>query len=214
MEEQRAPLQESPHDTPAEPEEEHISSNVCDVCMRDNLLQKVGIIYCNKCRAPFFLHYASKIDVRYCVDCFSEMDLTKEVIHKTYEHYNEVTDTITKYSRKARRIALTGESWLFAQRRIKDMTDAELDMEIEYHRQMFQLIAAEAEERKNRKVHRFAGVRVKVPSTTSSSTTVTVSKKVSKTSSTTAQAKLSALLGTMLAKGMTPDMIAAMLKSK
>jgi len=94
------------------------------------------------------------------------------------------------------------------------MTDAELDMEIEYHRQMFQLIAAEAEERKNRKVHRFAGVRVKVPSTTSSSTTVTVSKKVSKTSSTTAQAKLSALLGTMLAKGMTPDMIAAMLKSK
>lgn len=200
-----------PSESQPETEEQHISSQVCDVCLKDNLLQKVGIIYCGRCKSPFCLHFASKIDVQYCVSCFSEMTLTREDVRKIIERYDVETDTIKKYSRKARRVLLEGEAWLFAQRQIKELDEAEQDMVIEYHRQLLQLLLNEREERKVKKMHRFKSVKIGVSSVTSNTTTTTTTKKTSKTSSTTTQAKVSAIVGALLAKGKTMDEIAKLL---
>jgi hypothetical protein len=210
------PVEESPEQS-IEETEKHISSNVCDVCLNDNLLQKVGIAYCPRCRFPYCMHYASKVDGQYCVDCMSEISMLKEVITKTYEHehYDEEKDDVivTKYSRRARRIEITGLDWLFAQRKIKDLTDAELDMSIEYHRALQSAMLLEAEERRNAKAHRYAGVKVVIP-TQSTTTTQATSKKTTVTSSTKQTAKLSALMQSLMQQGFTAEQLSSMLGGK
>src|SRR5215472_5341412 len=105
-EEDRAPFSSNE----GEPKKEiHLSSNVCDTCLNDNLLKNVSIIKCIKCAQAFCIHYASNFDAQYCVDCMSDLSVTKESISKTYEHYNELTDTVTKYSRRARQIKVEGQ---------------------------------------------------------------------------------------------------------
>jgi len=205
------PPQEQQEPTEQPPQEHHVSSQVCDACLENNLITDVGIIECARCSAPYCIHFASKIDQRYCVACFSDFSLEKSVITKTYEHYNEVTDTVRKYARRAREIKIGGMDWLFAQRKIHSLTDAELDMGIEYHRNIQSLLMIEYEQRRNEKMHRYAGVKLAIP-TPSTVTTKTTTVKSTKTKSTKAQAQLSSLLDSLLAKGMSVDQLASMLK--
>jgi hypothetical protein len=143
----------------------------------------------------------------------SEVSVTVNNISKVYEHYNEITETITKYSRRARQIKIEGSDWLFAQRKIKELSEIELAMVIEYHRTYFQLLLVEDADRKTAKMHRFAGVKIQGTSSVSASVTTTVTKST-QTKSTKAAAQLSSLLSSMLAKGLKPADIAAMLKGK
>lgn len=220
QEQERAPLPQTLTETEPEPketEEVSISSQVCDVCLKDNLLASVGILTCSRCKAPFCIHFSSRIDTQYCVSCMSDLSVTKEIITKAYEHYNEETDTTTRYARKARQIRIEGLDWLFAQRKIKLLTDPELDMVVEYHRNYLSLLLVEAEQRRTEKMHRYAGVKIQLPTpTTSTTTTKTTTIKSTKTSSTKkqaqAQAALSVLLQSLTAKGMSVDQITAMLK--
>lgn len=182
---------------------------VCEACMGSNVLQAIGIIDCPKCDKPFCIHFSSKVDPQYCVDCMSDVSVQTDTVSKVYEHYNEQTDRIVRYSRRAKRIKIEGQDFLFAQRRIKDMSDAELGMAIEYHRAIYQAMGLEAEERKVANLHRNVNVSV-IPSTQVTSTT-TVKKSV-KTSSDKGAAKISALLDSMKAGGMTNEQIAALLK--
>lgn len=192
-----------------------LGSNVCDICIEDNLTAQAGIQGCKRCGNPFCIHYASKIDpICYCVDCMSDLTLTKETITKTYVHekWDPKTDTTYQtapYTRRARLIKVGGLDWLFAQRKILTLTDPELDMMIEYHRQLMTQIYAEADRRRTEKAHRYAGVKVVIPSAstqTTQTTTTTVTKKTTKTiSSNKAQAKIDALMASLLASGMSQE---------
>lgn len=168
----------SPESLASEEGVEAVGSHVCDTCVGDNLLKECGIRTCARCLNPFCLHYASKVDpLTYCVSCMSAIELTRSVVTKTYEHFDEVSDTLRTWSRKAREIHLSGDDWMFAQRRINTLSDAELDMVIEYHRQYLQLLCSDQERRRMEKAHRNAGVKFIIPTSTVTTTTVTTSKK-------------------------------------
>jgi len=190
------------------PEEPHVASNVCETCSHDNLLQKVGIVYCSKCSAPFCIHFASKIDPQYCVDCCSEVSMTKNSITYERQVYNEQTDTTRTYRRRAKEIHIEGFDWLFMQRKIYTLSDAELDLAIEYHRNYQSLLLVEAEARRNQKAHRNANVKIVMPTHSTQTTTTTV-KKSTNITSTKAQAQVSGLFSSLLAKGLTVDQIQA-----
>lgn len=193
-------------------EEQHIGSNVCDQCAYDNLTKNVGILQCDRCKNPYCTHFASKIDAgTYCVGCLSNIDVTIGTVVKTVEHYNEQTDTVTKYSRRAKEIRIEGLDWLFVQRKINTLTDAELNAYIEYHRAYCNLLLVESETRRNAKAHRYAGVKV-VPTTASiMTTTVTTTKKSTTTKSNKAQAQVEALMNSLLGS-MSLDQLSALLK--
>jgi hypothetical protein len=211
------PLLKQDQDTPlTDSEAGHLTSTVCDTCLELNLTTK-SCIKCARCEQAFCLHFASTVDAQYCVNCLSDISLTKQVITKTYEHKNQETGQTTFYRRRARDIKISGLDWLFSQRKIAELADVELDLAIEYHRNILMLMIAEQEQRRNAKMHRYAGVKVLIatPSTTSVlDTTQTTVKKTRTVSKTKAQEQLAALLQSMLAGGQTPEMIAAMLKAK
>lgn len=159
---------------------EVLGSHACDICMGDNLLRDVGIKSCARCLNPYCLHFASKVDpLHYCVSCMSAIELTRSVVTKTYEHYDEITDTLRTYSRKARDIKMSGDDWMFAQRRIRSMTDAEGMLATEFHRNYLMLLIDDQERRRNEKAHRNAGKTFVLPSASSTTTTTTVQKKIS-----------------------------------
>ena len=205
-------------DTPAasaEPEEHHLTSTVCDTCLELNLTTK-SCILCERCEQAFCLHYASMVDARYCVNCLSDISMTKQVITKEYVHRDSERNVTTVYRRRARQVKINGMDWLFAQRQINDMSDMELDLKVEYHRNILSLLISEQEDRRNAKMHRYAGIKaVPTPATTNvtnTSTTTTTTKKVRTVSKTKQQEQLAALLKTITAKGTSIADIAAMLK--
>ena len=204
-------------DIPAESteiEESHLTATVCDVCLELNLTHPTSVITCARCDQAFCFHFASTIDAQYCVNCLSDISVSKSVITKTYEHKNAQGNTVF-YRRRAREIQINGLDWLFAQRKIVELSDLELDLSIEYHRNILSLMCIEQEQRRTVKMHKYAGVKIHIstPITAgvSSSTTTTV-KKTRTVSKTKAQEQLAALLKNMAAKGMTMDKIAALLK--
>ena len=191
-------------------EEPHLASTVCDVCLELNLTTKTCIC-CARCGQAFCLHFASTVDAQYCVNCLSDISMAKSTITKTYEHKNDETHTTTFYRRKAREIKIFGLDWLFAQRKITTLTNLELDLAVEYHRNILALMITEYESRRNARIHKYAGVKVAMPPLTKDGSVVTVTTKKTRTvSKTKAQEQLAALVAQMLAKGMTPDMLAAL----
>jgi hypothetical protein len=197
----------------AEVEDSHLTATVCDCCLELNLTHPTSAITCARCGQVFCFHFASTIDAQYCVNCLSDIAVSKSVITKTYEHRNAQGDTVF-YRRRAREIQISGLDWLFAQRKIVDLSDLELDLSIEYHRNILSLMCTEQEQRRTAKMHRYAGVKIHLtPSVTDvNHTTTTTVKKTRTVSKTKAQEQIAALLKNMAAKGMTMDKIAAMLK--
>jgi hypothetical protein len=196
-----------------EAEKDHIASTVCEVCLELNLLTN-SIIACLRCGRAFCYHFASSIDVQYCVNCMSNISITKKVITKTYEGKNQVTGAPTFYRRRAREIKIEGLDWLFAQRRIKDLADVELDMSIEYHRNICSLMLTEAEKRRIERVHRYAGVKIVLPndSTIITNNTTTTVKKTRTMSKNKGMEQVAAILSSMQAKGMSIEDILRTLK--
>jgi hypothetical protein len=192
---------------------EVLGSHVCDTCIGDNLLKSCGIRKCARCENPFCVHYACKADpLTYCVTCMSQIELTRSICTKTYEHFDEVTDTLKRYTRRAREIHLAGEDWMFAQRRVNTLTDAELDMVIEYHRQYLQLLCGDQERRKTEKAHRNAGIKMQFPSAAVTTTTVTTTKKTSTVKLDRQKEQAAALLAQLLGSGMDLGALTAKLK--
>ena len=191
----------------------HLTELVCDCCLELNLVTK-SCVRCSRCGAAFCLHFASTVDAQYCVNCMSNIAVTKQVITKTYEHKNAETGETTFYRRRAREIKLDGLDWLFSQRKISELADVELDLSIEYHRNILNLMIAEQERRRNEKMHRYANTpyRIKAPTTKVSDSTTTTVKKTRTISKDKASEQLTALLKSMMAKGLTPEMIAKMVR--
>jgi hypothetical protein len=202
----------------AEPgqEEPHIVQLVCECCLELNLTTKAVVEKCARCDQAFCYHFQSAIDSQYCVNCMSDISVTKNLITKTYTHTNPETGEQTFYRRRAREIKIEGLSWLFAQRKIIELSDVELDMAIEYHRNIYSLMMDEAERRRNEKIHRYANTPFKIPTpvtTKVSDSTQTTVKKSRTASKTKAGETVATLLQDMLRRGMKiEDIIAAVSK--
>jgi len=193
----------------------HLTMTVCDVCLELNLTTKAQVIKCERCEQAFCYHYASTIDARYCVNCMSDISVTKQTISKEYVHRDEENKVTSVYRRRAREVQIKGLSWLFAQRKIADLSDVELDLTIEYHRNILMLQIDEQERRRNAKMHRYASSKytIQTPSgTTVSSTTQTTVKKTRTVSKNKAEEQLNALLASMLGGGKSVADIQAILK--
>ena len=206
-------------DIPLVPVEEtgHLTALVCDVCLELNLTHPKSIIECARCGKAFCYHYASSIDVQFCVNCMSDMTVEKRTITKTYEHRNDETGQLSFYRRRAREIKISGLDWLFAQRKIPELSDTELDLTIEYHRNILGLMIAEQEKKRADKMHRYAGVRIHIPTNSTTDithSTVTTVKKTRTISKNKAAEQLATILKDLLAKGMTPEAIAKMVGGK
>ena len=201
---------------PTPPEESHIASTVCEVCLELNLTHKDQVIKCTRCEQAFCFHYASNIDAQYCVNCLSDMSVEKSTISKEYIHKDENNNITSVYRRRAREIKINGLDWLFAQRKIATLSDVELDMSIEYHRNIMHLMIDEQERRRNAKMHRYAGVRVVMPTpgaTTVTDTTHTTVKKTRTVSKSRQQEQLNAILSTVASKkGLDMEAVLKILK--
>lgn len=201
------------------PEEPHIASTVCETCQELNLTQKQHIITCLRCEQAFCYHFTSSVDAQYCVNCMSDISVTKQVITKEYVHRDDERQVTSVYRRRAREVQIKGLDWLFAQRRIADLSDAELDLQIEYHRNILQLLLIEQEQRRTARLHRYAGVKISIPrksvDNTKTENTTTTTVKRTKTVSKNKQAEqVAAILNSMQAGGMSLDQILAKLKTK
>lgn len=198
-----------------EPEMEDSPDNVCELCFEDNLLSDTGIAECSRCKKAFCVHFASRIDSQYCEDCMQDVTVTKDKFteERIYEKYDEVTEETRQYKRRksCTRIKPGGQDWLFAQRKIPTLDDIELDLVIEYHRGMLQLLLTESEERKMAKAHRNAAVKV---ITTSTVTTTMSAVKATEVKAAKQKEKLQGIMQAFLDKGFTEAQIKTMLGIK
>src|ERR1700736_2793230 len=135
-----------------------IDNHVCVTCKEANLIEEIRIQHCKQCELLYCVHFASNIDPAMCFDCLSDVTMLKEVVTKEYSHYNEETDVVTVYKRRAKSVRLEGCQWLFAQRKIASMSDDSLLLAIEYHRALLMGLIGEREKRRVAYMHRYAGV--------------------------------------------------------
>ena len=193
------------------------TAKTCRNCQVSNLTEDVRIARCVKCGSIYCVHFASNIDPQYCVECLADITLHKESIVKTYTHesYDEETDTVTttEYRRRATSFKLEGLDWLFAQRKIVSMRDEELELAIEYHRELLQGMLHERDDRRTKKMHRFAGVRLGTETVSVGSDTTTIVKKSRTISSNKATATASAVMESMLKGGMDAAQLLALLQA-
>ena len=193
---------------------QEVTSKSCRNCIESNLVAEIRISRCIKCNSLYCIHFASNIDPQYCTECLSDVSMIKETVIKTYTHYNEETDTISEYKRRARLIRLEGLDWLFAQRKIVSMSDDSLELAIEYHREILTGMLKEREERRIKQSHRYAGIKenretVNVDNATSGATSVKRTKTIQ---SSKAQATANGVLQSMLASGKSIDDIMNLLQ--
>lgn len=116
----------------------------CSKCVSDPNLTK----FCKRCRYEFCGHFASKWDFQFCAYCLHDLVLHDSIIRK---------DVVTKslsgkktFTRvmSARHLMFEGKDWMFAAKRVLDMSEEELGSTIEYHRTIFGALINEMEARK------------------------------------------------------------------
>ena len=213
--------QDQPPQITAEPEQPQTQPSdiiICMVCREKNLTDQVVFNNCKKCGEVYCLHYASNIDPAYCTNCLHDVRVTEEIISKTQTHYNENLDKTYTRTRKCKQISLGGMHWLFQSRKIDMLTDLELELAIEYHRDILTQMLYEREERR---VNHFARNRGKAlpvkfsgDSVTETSETLIVKKTRTRAATTADPMVLMAeAMKTLMQAGMTPEMIAKLVKN-
>ena len=127
----------------------------CAICDNKDITK-----ICIKCAVVYCKHFASVTDVRYCGNCISDFSLKETIMEKTVEH--ERPDGTITFSRKyqARHITLQGTDWLFNAHLIEEMTDAEIEATIEYHRANVGLMLQERESRKLERFKKLSGIKL------------------------------------------------------
>lgn len=209
--------------TDTTPEElQPLDQIVCDECFEKNVIEDVHIQECSTCGELYCRHHASIVDPAHCAQCIHEVTMDEAIIHKTETTIHD-NGEITSRTRKARQIKLGGLHWLFVQRKIKDLSDIELSLAIEYHYALFSALNYERDKRRAENFHRNAGRQFKVPtSSTSAAVSVTTTSEIKKTRvrKTTvskpdnAAANMAAAFQALVASGMTPEQIRSMFSTK
>ena len=169
----------------SEPEEK-IEDTVCSECAFGNLVKNVGIKRCIRCDKAFCTHFSCTVaPLEYCINCMGDLELKREIVTKTVEKYNPFTDTTHVYKRRARSIHINGDDWMFAQRKIGSLSEVELELAIEFHKEYLQLLGAEQDRKKAERLHKQSNVKtISVPNGTVSKTV-----RETKTTTTTKQNK-------------------------
>lgn len=190
---------------------------ICMICREKNLTDQVVFNNCKRCNEVYCLHYASTIDPAYCTNCLHDVRVTEEVVTKTQTHYNEASDKLYTRTRKAKKISLGGMHWLFQARKISMLTDLELELAIEYHRDILNQMLYERDERRIQHFQRNRGkaLPVKFSGSVTENTTETIIAKKTRTKTATKLdpvAQLAAAMQVLMQAGMTPEMIAKMAK--
>lgn len=170
-------------------EPDKIDDVVCGECAFGNLVKNVGLKRCIRCEKPYCTHFACTVaPLEYCVNCMGDLELTRKIESVSREKYNPITDTTTRYTRRYRSIHINGDDWLFAQRKIGSLSDVELELSLEFHKEYIQLLAAEQDRRRVEKAHtasqKSAKTQMVLPTGTVSQTV-----KTTKTTTTTKQNK-------------------------
>lgn len=115
----------------------------CDLCISIGPLK-----VCKKCHLEFCPHFASKFDFQFCIYCMHDVILEDSIIRKEIVTKSlSGKKTFTRVM-KARHLVFKGQDWMFAAKRILDMSDEELGVTIEYHREIFGEMINEMETRK------------------------------------------------------------------
>lgn len=209
---------------PQELELDPLDLLVCDTCFEKNLTENVHIQECVICNEEYCAHHASIVDPSHCNECLHDVSVTIETIQKIAIHENPETGHKTKRSRKARQITIGGLHWLFTQRKIPTLNDAELAVSIEYHRAFYDALVYEREKRRTEHFHRNANKPYKINTSSSGATldnTVTTSKTTVKKSRTikvvkpdAAAANLASLIEVLKKQGLSIEQIKAIAMSK
>lgn len=191
----------------------------CDACFEANLTEDVHIQSCVVCEELYCLHHASIIDPAHCAECLHDVAVTTETIQRTETHVAHETGKVYKRTRKARQIKIGGLHWLFTQRKIPMLNDAELSLAIEYHRAIYDSLIYEREKRRSDNFHRNAGKPFKINTSinntvTTTETTVKKSKTVRALKPDKAAANLASLIEQLRASGMSMEQIKAMAVGK
>jgi len=173
-------------------------TKTCERCTNDNLLKNVGIRKCTRCTQLYCIHFASLLEGNeYCVECLSDLTLLKNEEVYSRKDYDLLADKERIVRRRATTYKIGGLDYLFAQRRNAAMSDAELELKIEYFREQTTSMIIEREERKIKKSHEKT---IKIGATT---TTTTVSTSTGTTSQTVVEKKKNQLNN--LLSGMKPE---------
>lgn len=189
---------------------------ICMICREKNLTDQVVFNNCGKCNIIYCLHYASTIDPAYCTNCLHDVRVTEETITKTQTHYNEETDQTYSRTRKAKKITLGGMHWLFQARKINTLTDLELELAIEYHKDILNSMLYERDERRVNHFNRNRGKSLPVRFAgdsvieTSSETIITKNTKTKTAKKVDPAAMLAQAMQVLMQAGMTPEQIAKM----
>lgn len=124
-------------------------------------------IHCDKCNQSYGEKHASILDSLICEDC-----LPANSFDVTYQDYrragvSEFTDSNGNkqrkyYETKCKQIILFGQDWLFAELRISDMSQAQLEKALEWHKGHVSLMEAEITRHKTEKAHKLAAVKIPI----------------------------------------------------
>lgn len=181
---------------------------ICSICDAKDETKS-----CKKCHINYCKHFASVTDLQFCGNCIADVKLVETVLEKTVEH--ERPDGTISFSRKylARRLRLIGNDWLFASHLIAEMTDADIEASVEYHRANVDLMLQERESRKQERYRKLAGVKVSKPGESQEHREKREAKANNRTSVKEKDpAQIATDLITKLAKmGLTPEQIVAAL---
>ena len=107
--------------------------------------------FCARCGFNYCAHFASKVDTAYCQYCFHDFVLEDTIITKEIRSKSLKGNKTFVRTMKARHLVFKGEAWMFAQRRVIEMSDEELATSIEYHREIFSQMMDERDARQIQK---------------------------------------------------------------
>lgn len=120
-------------------EEEQVpKSQLCYLCDRADIVGE-----CARCGKKYCALDTSKLDSRYCNECMSDIIIEDTTFTKTSQTYDDITDTIHTETRTCRDVTFNGIDWMFACKRLSEMSDVEAKIELEYHRAMVHFLESD-----------------------------------------------------------------------
>lgn len=177
---------------------------VCPECsLRDEAEDMTKL--CERCGISYCVHFASPVDARYCGNCMVDMVVTESIETKTTIYENAKGEEITRKRQIARSLKLTGTDWLFANKQISSLTDEELLVSIEYHRNIAGAMLLEREERKTEQMNKLSKIKVVMPKRVETEPKVK-KDRVEKTEAEKQQAAIAKVL-----QGLSAEQIAAVI---
>jgi hypothetical protein len=188
---------------------------------------------CLRCDRLYCSHFASAVDPMFCTFCLSDITLEDTIIKKTVASKSLSGKKTFYRTMTARYLVFKGEDWMFAQRRVGTLSDSELELMIEYHREIKDRMLDERENRKieanraklKKMITGMSGASGKIPGkngvntdgsligldATTVTTTTVKRTRISATQTNSAQVAVQQIMALLKAKGMTEEQAKATL---